>query len=96
MHKLPGTIGKIFNIFTVIFCGLMFYLFFLKTWPDIPGLLASFAFWLIISFMLITLSIGTGKGIHRTKIKIPKKPAIVVFFISGILLLIAVSLNGGI
>ena len=96
MNKRLDTFGILFVTFSVIFCGYGFYQFFLDSWPNMPKLLAAYGFWLIVSFMLISLSIGIGKGVDRTKIKIPKKPAITVFSISGLFFLMAGILNGGI
>lgn len=88
--------GLIIVTIVIIFCGWGFYSFFLRSWPNIPTLLVTFAFWLVISFMLIALSIGISKGIPRTKIQIPKKQAVVVLFVASLLLLTAGILNGGI
>jgi len=96
MKNQLDAFGIILVTFTVIFCGWGFYKFFQTSWPNIPALLAIFAFWLVVSFMFIVLSIGVGKGTDRTKVQIPKKQAIVVFTIAGLLLLTAGILNGGI
>jgi hypothetical protein len=96
MNKRLDTFGIIFVTFTVIFFGYGFYHLFISSWPNIPKLLTVFAFWLILSFMLIAFSIGIAKGTDRMKIEIPKKPAIVVFLVAGLLFLTAGILNGGI
>lgn len=95
MNSQLDTFGKLFVTFVVIFCGFGFYRFFLDSWPNISQLLAIYAFWLIISFILIALSIGIGKGINRARIKVPKKPAAIVFIVAGLLFLAAGILNDG-
>lgn len=96
MKKRLDTFGKIFVTFFIVFFAYGFYYLFISSWPDIPKILAASGFWLILSFMLIAFSIGIAKGEDRIKIKIPKKPAIVVFLVAGFLFLTAGILNGGI
>jgi len=96
MKKRLDTFGKIFVTFSISFFAYGFYHLFISSWPDIPKLLAASGFWLILSFMLIAYSIGISKGEDRMKIKIPKKPAVVVFSVAGLLFLTAGILNGGI
>ena len=96
MKKRLDTFGMIFITFSIAFFAYGFYRLFISSWPDIPKLLAASGFWLILSFMLIAFSIGIAKGEDRIKIKIPKKPAIAVFLVAGLLFLTAGILNGGI
>jgi hypothetical protein len=95
MNNKLDIFGYVVVAFTIIFCGWGFYWIF----SDISSVLAAkigfSAFWLILSFMFIIYSIGIGKGEERTKIKIPKCPAVIVFSIAGVMLIIAVVLNGG-
>ena len=61
---------------------------------ELPGLLAMAGVWLIVSFFIMTMLIGSSQGIQRTKIQIPKKIAITVFTIASLLFFAAGSLSG--
>ena len=94
MNNKLDVFGYVVVAFTIIFCGFGFYWVFSDSDSVLAAKIGFSAFWLIISFMFIIYSIGISKGEERTKIKIPKYPAISTFSIAGVLLIIAVVLNG--
>jgi len=95
MNNKLDVFGYIIVIFTVTFCSWGFYRIFSDSGSTLAAKIGFSAFWLILSFMFTSYSIGIGKGEEKTKIKVPKYPAISAFSIAGVLLIIAVVLNGG-
>jgi hypothetical protein len=93
MNNKLDVFGYVVIVFTIIFCSWVFYRIFSDSGSTLAAKIGVAAFWLILSFMFVTYSIGIGKGEEKTKIKVPKYPAISTFFVAGIMLIIAVVIN---
>ena len=94
MNNKLDALGVVFVGFTVLFCGLGFYWIFSDINANMAAKIGFSSFWLILSFMFIVYSLGIGRSEERTKIKIPKYPAICIFSIAGVLLMVAAVVNG--
>jgi hypothetical protein len=95
MSNKLDVLGFVSVGFTILFCGWGFYWIFANDDENLAAKIGFAAFWLILSFIFVTYSIGISQDEEKTKIRVPKKPAIGVFFIAGVLLAIAIFINGG-
>jgi len=72
----------IMSVFVVMFISIA-----MREYPDWGRISIFGGVWLIISFFIVTLMIGTLNGEHRTKVQVPKVPtAIVVLLATGLFL----------
>lgn len=91
-NKLDG-FGCIFTGSVILFCTLGFYWIFSYSEETMAAKIGISAFWLVFSFMLIVYSVGISRGEAKTAIKVPLKPAICIFSMAAIMLMIAVLLD---
>jgi type III secretory pathway component EscR len=96
MRNRIDTFGAIIIVGFSLVCALGFIRMYLDHSDDLPSLLATYGVWLILSFFIMTSIVGIGKGVDRAKIQIPKKIAIIVFTIAGLLFLASGIVSGGI
>lgn len=95
MNNKTDLLGYVFMTVVVLFCGLGFYWILATRQEPLVEKIALSAVWLIFSFMLIVYSGGINKGEVKTAIKVPVKPALYVFVLAAIMLLIALVMNEG-
>ena len=95
MNNKLDVLGVAFVGLSSLFCGVIFYWIFSDINASLAAKIGFSSFWLLLSFMFIVYSLGIARGEDRTKIQVPKGPAICIFSIVGILLLVAVFVNAG-
>ena len=93
-NKIDG-FGYIFTASVVLFCALGFYWIFSYSEETMAAKIGFSACWLVFSFIWIVYSVGISRGDAKTAIKVPLKPAISIFSMAAIMLMIAVLLEIG-